>query len=271
MKNGFSLLEISIVLTIIALIVGGLVVGRSMIRASEIRSISTDLNNFRISTHLFKDKYYAYPGDFRQATRFWGRADGGADTTQNCATPETDVSASNPKATCNGDGSGVIADGSMSLQNTESYRFWQHLSNAELIEGQYTGVGGPITAPLSWRATQLGINAPAAKIMGSGYWIVRLAINSTCSAPNLWTGTGINEYHTRIVFGKDTIIGPPWDAVYTPAEAASVDTKIDDGMPGKGNMTVFCAGVCSDTTDTMTAKYRSDDVNKTCSTAFILN
>lgn len=44
-------------------------------------------------------------------------------------------------ATCNGDGNGQIGGNS-----PESFRLWQHLADAGLIEGSYSGVTGPNTA-----------------------------------------------------------------------------------------------------------------------------
>lgn len=68
----FSLVELSIVLVILGLLVGGVVAGQSLIRAAELRSVSTDYQRFLTATLTFRDKYFALPGDFTMASRVWG-------------------------------------------------------------------------------------------------------------------------------------------------------------------------------------------------------
>lgn len=64
MKNkGFTLIELSIVLVIIGLIVGGILIGRDMIRAAEIRSLISEKNQYIVATNNFRNKYNAMPGD----------------------------------------------------------------------------------------------------------------------------------------------------------------------------------------------------------------
>ena len=73
-KQGFTLLELSIVLVVIGLIVGGTVVGKDLIRASELNSIITQQNKIQIALNTFKLKYNVIPGDMRNATDYWGTA-----------------------------------------------------------------------------------------------------------------------------------------------------------------------------------------------------
>ncbi len=55
--NAFSLVELSIVLVILGLLVGGVLSGQSLIRAAELRSITEDYARYVTATHTFKDKY----------------------------------------------------------------------------------------------------------------------------------------------------------------------------------------------------------------------
>ena len=59
-KQGFTLLELSIVLVVIGLIVGGTVVGKDLIRASELNSIITQQNKIQIALNTFKLKYIKF-------------------------------------------------------------------------------------------------------------------------------------------------------------------------------------------------------------------
>lgn len=131
MRHGFSLVELSIVLVILGLLTGGILAGQSLIRASELRAVSTQLQKFAAAHYSFQDKYFAIPGDMRNAVTFWGAADGSTGETVACLTVDS-LTLSDPKQTCNGDGNGRIETTGTS---DEIRRYWQHLANAGLIEG----------------------------------------------------------------------------------------------------------------------------------------
>ncbi len=130
--RAFSLVELSIVLVILGLLTGGILTGQSLIRASELRSITTDMNRYVTATQTFRDKYFAVPGDMRNATAFWGVAAGtGSDAT--CAN-----TVSTSAATCNGNGDGVIQTFNVAFD--EIFLAPKHLANAGLIEGSYVAM-----------------------------------------------------------------------------------------------------------------------------------
>jgi prepilin-type N-terminal cleavage/methylation domain-containing protein len=218
-SHAFSLVELSIVLVILGLLVGGVLSGQSLIRAAELRSVTTDYQRYTAATVAFRDKYMALPGDMLNATKFWSMAPGAANYAQ-CAALAT---ASTSKATCNGDG-----DGRIDYQNTddaphESARLWQHLANAGLIEGSYSGI--------ETNANKPSINYPASKI-SNGVWAMwslrgRAVWN--------WAPKDPGEY---IAFGRAAGSPLNWhNAILKPEEAWSIDKKIDDGLPFIGKAT----------------------------------
>ena len=71
-KNGFTLIELSIVLVIIGLVVGGVLVGADLIKAAKIRSAVSDLDKITAAVNTFKLKYNCIPGDCASATGFFG-------------------------------------------------------------------------------------------------------------------------------------------------------------------------------------------------------
>ena len=130
--SAFSLVELSIVLVILGLLVGGILSGQSLIRAAELRSFTTEYSKYVAAVNSFKDKYFQLPGDMPNATSFWGAAH---------ATPATCLTTvGTGSQTCNGDGNGSISNAAAASQYGEEYTFWQHLANAGLIEGSYTGI-----------------------------------------------------------------------------------------------------------------------------------
>lgn len=98
MRHGFSLVELSIVLVILGLLVGGVLTGQSLIRAAELRSVSTEFAKYQAAVNTFRDKYFALPGDMNNATSFWGK--------DNVACAAHTGTAATP-GTCNGDGNGL--------------------------------------------------------------------------------------------------------------------------------------------------------------------
>lgn len=203
----FSLVELSIVLVILGLLVGGVLSGQSLIRAAELRSITTEQNRWLSAIQSFRDKYFALPGDITNAQSFWGVQHA---TPNTCATQ-----ASTDARTCNGNGDGNIL---WWIGSDEEARSWQHLANAGLIEGRYTGVGA---APAS-------SFAPVMKIGRANNWYLRtfttsFAGNTTSFARPAWGNT--------LFFYNEAFNG-----ILKPEEAWNIDTKIDDGRPNGGKV-----------------------------------
>ncbi len=215
MRKGFSLVELSIVLVILGLLVGGILAGRSLIRASELRAISTEYQRLLTSTQAFRDKYLALPGDITNATRFWG-------TATHC--PGSPTQGSTDASTCNGNGDGrITTTGSAN----EMFRFWQHLANAGLLEGTYSGVvGGTVNV-----VTVVTGNAPASKFPNA-YWHTQY-----------WGPIALNGMYRYDMdyghgFGFGGLTPDTWcsGSVLKPEELWNIDTKLDDGLPGRGKL-----------------------------------
>lgn len=225
--RGFSLVELSIVLVILGLLTGGILSGQSLIRAAELRSVTSDLQRYESAVYSFRDKYLALPGDMRNAVRFWGAQAGGmADGVDSTCIALTTAATST--ATCNGNGDGMI-ENSAAGNTSERHRFWQHLANAGLIEGTYTGVRGPAATG----DVVIGTNAPAAKINSAGFGVL---YRSTMSGESRWFD---GNYQTNVLsFGAD-ISSDPWEpmqAALKPEELWNIDSKIDDQKPASGRI-----------------------------------
>ena len=135
--NAFSLVELSIVLVILGLLTGGILAGQNLIRASELRAVITEFQNYNTAVNTFRDKYFALPGDMRNATAFWGDQATGTESCSDGSVPD------GTPGTCNGDGNGNITSAAGVI---EYLRFWQHLSLSGLIEGSYTGYTEPVVS-----------------------------------------------------------------------------------------------------------------------------
>jgi prepilin-type N-terminal cleavage/methylation domain-containing protein len=72
-QQGFTLVEIAIVLVIIGLLLGGILKGQEMITQAKIKNAITDFSGVSAAYFGYQDRYRATPGDDNQATR-WGAA-----------------------------------------------------------------------------------------------------------------------------------------------------------------------------------------------------
>ncbi len=246
-RAGFTLIELAIVLVVIGLIVGVVFVGQELIKQSQIRSIYTDIDKFNIAVSLFKNKYNCLPGDCLNATDYFGTAH---------ANPVTCISTiGTGTQTCNGDGDGKVEDPYYG-DATEFHRFWQQLSAAGLIEGQYTGVVTP-DCYMGDICNQPGVNEPAFKYPGAGAYIDYLGRSDP---DGVLFEYGFHAY----------IIGAIRDHLWAnnpavaPNDALLIDNKIDDGMPGMGAVQTYTPSFtpsigCASSADPTTATYMKSD------------
>jgi prepilin-type N-terminal cleavage/methylation domain-containing protein len=253
MRAAFSLIELSIVLVILGLLTGGILTGQNLIRAAELRSVITEFKTYQTSVMTFRDKYFAIPGDMRNATDFWE-----AMTNCGAASPSgTDTE------TCNGDGDGTIENAGSPEETGESFGFWQQLANAGLVEGSYTGIAGAGNVMTAVPAT----NTPRSK-MSNGTWLPRYLEPA-------WSGNTVefNVLHLNFfVFGAARTNDWPNGGILQPEEAWNIDTKIDDGKPGRGR--VISSGwdnVCANATskDDLDADYLLSNKEVVCTLRFV--
>ena len=193
-KQAFSLVELSIVLVILGLLVGGVLSGQSLIRAAELRSVSTEYQRYTTAIGTFRDKYFALPGDMSNASSFWSTAG-------------------------DGNGNGLVETTGVAGTN-EISTFWIHLANAALVEGSYTNVANTTMTA--------GTNNPRAKVSNAGWNVGSLGTVAVTST-TYFDGTYGNVYY----FGGGTNAAAP-TGLLRPEEAWNIDTKLDDGRPAGG-------------------------------------
>jgi prepilin-type N-terminal cleavage/methylation domain-containing protein len=68
--KGFTLVELSIVMVVIALVAGGVLVGRDLIAASQLRATMKQIETYNTAFNAFFLKYNCLPGDCGNASEF---------------------------------------------------------------------------------------------------------------------------------------------------------------------------------------------------------
>src|SRR5207244_4180406 len=70
-QQGFTLVEIAIVLVIIGLLLGGILKGQEMITQAKIKNVIADFSGVSAAYHGYQDRYRAIPGDDPNADTRW--------------------------------------------------------------------------------------------------------------------------------------------------------------------------------------------------------
>lgn len=119
MKNGFTLIELSIVIVIVGLLAGGVLVGQSLILNAQINRLASNLLQYDIAINNFHDRFKQIPGDSSFFT-----PSGATDNSLSFGDNNGDGTAnSNP---CNGQ-----------FSNREADFFWAHLTQAKMLSDNY--------------------------------------------------------------------------------------------------------------------------------------
>jgi prepilin-type N-terminal cleavage/methylation domain-containing protein len=152
-QQGFTLVEIAIVLVIIGLLLGGILKGQEMITQAKIKNVIADFSGISAAYYGYQDRYRAIPGDDPNAATRWATA---------------------PAAT-SGNGNGIVAGGytnggAACTAAVESCSWWDHLRRAGFVSG--TGVNPPYNAVAGALGVQTGDTAGGAIFGGFSGLIV---------------------------------------------------------------------------------------------------
>jgi prepilin-type N-terminal cleavage/methylation domain-containing protein len=244
-QSGFSLIELSVVLVILGLLTGGILGGQALIKAAELRKVANDFDKYETAINTFYMKYDGYPGDLGNATEYWGAVSG-------CPT----TNAGTGTQTCNGNDDGILTN--TSGDHNERLRSWQHLSNAELIEGQYAG------AHIATQRYEPGVTVPRGPRGNSGFSMVGFGpgIMGFGGASGYVWGT----YSCRIGL---FLGGQTWDAmhaptIFTPSEVWNLDSKLDDGRPDMGKVQTGPRTSSCVTSNNMPSEYALNTDGQVC-------
>ncbi len=234
---GFTLIELSIVLVIIGLIVGGVLLGQDLIRAAEVRATISQIEKFNLAVNTFRGKYGALPGDMPPVTasQFNFKARGtGAYPGEGDGNGVIEGNWNGISFNGNGAGQGIVESAG------ETAMFWSDLTyangmNLGLIEGNFnlaTNDGSVIPTG----GSNLNLWFPQAKLGKGNYIYVWSGGMSNQPAGDV--NNGINYYGISMIsyINNGLLFDMPG---LTVAQAYSMDSKMDDGLPQSGRVQAF--------------------------------
>lgn len=154
-RRGFTLIELSITMTVMALSVVVVLAGRDLIKESEIRQVISEVGDIRSAFARFEVRYDALPGDMDNANNTFG-------------------------STADGNGDRWI-DYNTGGGNNEALLAWQHLTQSNTMLGKYSGTA------IAQKA-EIGENIPPSVLQQeiTGYSVDSATDSST------WGGGGTN-------------------------------------------------------------------------------
>lgn len=208
-QHGFTLVEISIVMIIIGLLIGGTFGGMKLIDNMQVNRTVQDLKAIESAALTFKDTYGRLPGDIvNPAARL-----------PSCTS-----------APCSTGGNGNRVIGTNTLWNAampapeiaqENVTFWHHLSAADLMAA---GIKG--STDLAFGESQ-----PESPV-GGGYRISDRGNGpvTTCPKPVVRTIAFLTSTDTGLL---------GWGATVPCALLSSIDRKFDDNSPVDGSFMAF--------------------------------
>lgn len=216
-QQGFTLIELSIVLVIIGLIAGGVLMGRDLIEAAKMRSTINELQQYRTAINTFRLKYNCIPGDCPNAVAFGLGTSGGPGDNGN-GNGDIDSGGNGNAGASN---TGTIGGGYWT-SDKEMGNFWYHLQKAGLIQSNLTGYTTPFTSAADY--------APKLKNFDNVYLWVFSLFNSV-------NGSVTPNQRVMIIGGMDASLN--YNISFSVNQSYYIDLKMDDGAPASGAIRAF--------------------------------
>ena len=198
-QNAYTLIETAIAIIIITIIISMIGVGNYLYSQYQLRTVINENAYYKAAITTFISQYGQLPGDFNKASTIWPNCD---------ATP----------ANCNGNSNGIINREYTFQYTDEALRAWQHLYFARLIDQQMSGYHNPI------KQNTIGINVPASKFPGAGWFI------------DDYAPTELSRYYNVITLGASIAGDINRNFILTATQVQTIDQKVDDGLPLSGKV-----------------------------------
>lgn len=208
-KKGFTLVELSIVIVIVGLLIGGILIAKSMIETSRLQKLISTIQQYEIAVDNFKTVYNnALPGD----------------------TTILSIPNSLPGHIPRNDGMIYSACQYFATNlggNTgEAFNFWHHLSRSNILQQQFSGYTGFTSFSGSFASY-----APSLS-----YGDVRNCYLNASTVTSTTACSGDQAFGNAWIIAGEIPSSPQYARCIGVNQAQALDAKLDDALPQSGNI-----------------------------------
>ena len=206
--DGFTLVELAIVMIIIGLLIGGVLKGQELIANAEVTASVSQIKATESAMSTFQDAYNNLPGDMTApAARI-------PNCTGECALP--------------GNSDGLVQPLPSAAQTLamEAQTFWSQLAAADIL-------GGVIADSPALNPTpgQTHPEFPSGGALRIGYHTGGVILGQTAT-----NGQSAGHYLNSTLVLANASSAAQADSALSPGQASRIDAKIDDGQPNTGGV-----------------------------------
>lgn len=225
-EKGFTLVELSIVMIIIGLLIGGILKGQELIANARIAAAASRVKAIDAAINTFRDSYNGLPGDLPNADT---RLPSCLTSTKCGATPAGGTRGNSQIAGT------TLNPGAAQASGSENIIAWAQLAAADMLGG--VGNGAAAAAIIG------GTTVPNADVPGQiyiGYSNGAAALTTATAAATLLPRAGhYLLYHNGVntTAGAASSTAASGTTAVIPSNAAlRMDTKLDDQRPNTGSV-----------------------------------
>jgi len=227
-KRGFTLIELSIALVIIALVVAGVMTGRELIYLGKLRSTVAQVEMLDNATNAFRNKYGCLPGDCVSATTRFG------------------LRSLTAGAYTGGNSNGIISyTGGPSYG--EMWDYWRQLKDAGMTKSDRPDFLLPHTS----------YTGPACYASNNGWMVYHMPEFNWFGGYQLARDLAGHAYSIMQCHYNQ------WADYITPQTAYDIDAKLDNGSPSSGRVR---SGISQTTAMNATGTNYNTGLNGSCIT-----
>lgn len=227
-EKGFTLVELSIVMIIIGLLIGGILKGQELIANARLAAAISKVKAVDAALNTFRDSFNGIPGDL-PSTRL-PNCLAGTVCAVAVAAPDVGMDGRIGNPTGQSTGTGQTAD-------LENVRAWAQLAAVDLIGG--------VSNVTSGGNIESGVTVPSADIPGQMYlgYEASTAVPVGYAGGAVGTATAARAGHYILI--HQGITGPTGTSAAAAAattgsllatQVSRIDTKLDDGKPNSGSV-----------------------------------